>query len=78
MTGSGTMETIEDTWKLAGDKLTCTFLIEGNTTTGKEPNHRTILKDFRILLKVRHGRYRRIQEVSSGDHGSGIRVSIES
>jgi hypothetical protein len=30
MTGSGNMETIEGTWKLAGDKLTCTFQREGN------------------------------------------------
>lgn len=29
MTGSGTMENIEGTWKLDGDKLTCGFVMEG-------------------------------------------------
>ena len=30
MTGSGSLETVEGTWKLEGDKLTCSFSMDGN------------------------------------------------
>ena len=30
MTGSGKLETVEGKWKLADDKLTCSFIMEGN------------------------------------------------
>jgi hypothetical protein len=30
MTGSGKFETVEGKWKLAEDKLTCSFIMEGN------------------------------------------------
>lgn len=31
MTGSGKIENVEGTWKLEGDKLTCTFMMGENT-----------------------------------------------
>jgi len=30
MTGSGSLETVEGTWKLEGEKLTCSFSMDGN------------------------------------------------
>jgi hypothetical protein len=30
MTGSGNLETVEGKWELEGDKLTCSFIMEGN------------------------------------------------
>ena len=46
MTGSGNMENVEATWKLEGDKLTCTFIMEGNS--------RDIVWDFEFKDDVIH------------------------
>ena len=46
MTGSGNMENVEATWNLEGDKLTCTFIMEGNS--------RDIVWDFEFKDDVIH------------------------
>jgi len=46
MTGSGNLETVDGTWKLEGDKLTCSFIMDANSVD--------IIWDFEFKDDVMH------------------------